>query len=71
MAQKVESGAAVHGSFDDLQPVDLPLDRTGAPGQRQGGMYGIAILAKAASEALETPGLSDRCSALVTGNPVS
>src|SRR3954447_5127 len=25
VAQKVESGAAVHGSFDDLQPVDLPL----------------------------------------------
>jgi hypothetical protein len=23
VAQKVESGAAVHGSFDDLQPVDL------------------------------------------------
>ena len=60
MAQKVESGAAVHGSFDDLQPVDLPLDWTGAPRQRQGGMHGIAILTKAASEALEAPGLSGR-----------
>src|SRR3954466_11904155 len=60
VAQEVEAGTAVHGSFDDLQPVDLSLDRTGAPGQRQGGMYGIAILAKAASEALETPGLSGR-----------
>src|SRR3954471_13443860 len=60
VAQKVESGAAVHGSFDDLQPVDLPLDRIGAPGQRQGGMHGIAILTKAASEALEAPRLSGR-----------
>src|SRR3954462_6247470 len=60
VAQEVESGAAVHGSFDDLQPVDLPLDWTGAPGQRQGGMHGIAILTQAASEALETPGLSGR-----------
>src|SRR3954470_10892731 len=33
---------------------------SGAPGQRQGGMHGIAILAKAASEALEAPGLSGR-----------
>jgi hypothetical protein len=60
VAQKVESGAAVHGSFDDLQPVDLPLDWTGAPRQRQGGMHGIAILTKAASEALEAPVLSGR-----------
>src|SRR3954471_5430554 len=53
-----ESSAAVHGSFDDLQPVDLPLDC--APRQRQGGMHGIAILTKAASEALEAPVLSGR-----------
>ena len=33
---------------------------SGAPGQRQGGMHGIAILTKAASEALEAPGLSGR-----------
>src|SRR4051794_13414499 len=33
---------------------------SGAPGQRQGGMYGIAILTKAASEALEAPGFSGR-----------
>src|SRR3954469_194946 len=53
VAQKFKSGTAVHGSFDDLQPVDLPLDRAGAPGQRQGGMDGIAVLAKASGEALE------------------
>src|SRR3954454_20579430 len=53
VTQKVESSAAIHGPFDDLQPVDLPLDRTGAPGQRQGGMHGIAVLAKASGEALE------------------
>src|SRR3954467_11859733 len=60
VAQKVESGAAVHGALDDLQPVDLPLDWTGAPRQRQGGMHGIAIRTKAASEALEAAGLSGR-----------
>jgi len=60
VAQKVESGAAVHGPLDDLQPVDLSLDWTSAPGQRRGGMDGIAILAKAASEAFETPVLSGR-----------
>lgn len=44
VAQKVESGTSVHGALDGLQPIDLSLDRTGAPGQCQGGMYGIVIL---------------------------
>jgi transposase-like protein len=52
-AQKFEAGATVHGSLDDLQPVDLPLDRTGAPGQRQGGMDGLAVLTQAAGKPFE------------------
>src|SRR3954469_14076097 len=36
-----------------LQPVDLSLDRTSAPGQCQSSMYGIAILTQAPGKALE------------------
>jgi hypothetical protein len=49
--QEVETGAAVHGSFDHLQSIDLSLDRTGAPGQGQSRMDGIAILTKALGKA--------------------
>src|SRR4051812_37537492 len=58
VAQKVESGTTIHGPLDGLQPVDLSLDRTSAPGQRQGGMYGIAVLTQAPGKALEAAGLS-------------
>src|SRR4051794_30285693 len=58
VAQKVESGTTVHGPLDGLQPVDLSLDRTRAPGQRQGSMYGIAVLTQAPGKALEAAGLS-------------
>ena len=58
MAQKVESGTAVHGPLDDLQPVDLSLDWTGALRQHQGSMHGIAILTQAPGKALEAAGLS-------------
>src|SRR3954447_14569093 len=58
VAQKVESGTAVHGPLDGLQPVDLSLDRTRAPRQRQGSMYGIAVLTQAPGKALEAAGLS-------------
>jgi hypothetical protein len=44
VAQKVEAGTSVHGTLDGLQPIDLSFDRTGAPGQCQGSMYGIVIL---------------------------
>src|SRR3954451_487774 len=56
VAQKVESGAAVHGALDDLQPVDLSLDC--APGQRQGGMHSIAVLTQAPGKTVEAAGLS-------------
>src|SRR4051812_26255981 len=46
-AQKVEPGAPVHGALDDLQTVDLALDRAGAPGHRRGGMHGITIVTEA------------------------
>src|SRR4051812_27636405 len=60
VAQKVESGAAVHGALDDLQPVDLSLDRPCAPGQRQGGMHSIAVLTQAPGKTVEVAGLSGR-----------
>src|SRR3954467_1078952 len=60
VTQKVESGAAVHGPLDDLQPVDLSLDWTGAPGQRQGGMHSIAVLTQAPGKTVEAAGLSGR-----------
>src|SRR4051812_43808546 len=46
--------------MDRLMTFSRLICPSGAPGQRQGGMDGIAILAKAASEALETPGFSGR-----------
>jgi Mg2+ and Co2+ transporter CorA len=52
-AQEVETGAAVHGALDNFQPVDLALDWTGAPGQRQGGMDGFDILTEAPRETFE------------------
>ena len=57
MAQKVESGTTVHGALDDLQPVDLSLDRPCAPGQRQGGMHSIAVLTQAPGKTVEAVGL--------------
>jgi hypothetical protein len=56
-AQKVEAGTPVHGALDDLQTVDLALDRAGAPGHRQGGMHGVAIVTEARGEAFEATSL--------------
>ena len=52
-AEEIETGATVHGALDDFQSVDLALNRTGAPGQRQGGMDGFDILTEAPREAFE------------------
>jgi len=52
-AQEIETGATVHGAFHDFQPVDLSLDRTGAPGQRQGGVDGFDILTEAPRETFD------------------
>src|SRR3954453_12089611 len=46
--------------MDRLMTLSRLSLHTGAPRQRQGGMHGIAILTKAASEALEAPSLSGR-----------
>src|SRR3954462_15086488 len=41
--------------MDRLMTFSRLICPSGAPGQRQGGMHGIAILTQAASEALEAP----------------
>src|SRR3954471_24439382 len=46
--------------MDRLMTFSRLICPSGAPGQRQGGMHGIAILTQAASEALEAPVLSGR-----------
>ena len=38
-AKKIKLRAAIHGAFDELQPVDIPFHGTVAPGLLQGGEY--------------------------------
>ena len=44
LAQQVELGAAVHATLDQLEAVDLPLDRSVAPGLAHGRAHGCLIL---------------------------
>src|SRR3954468_22455115 len=57
-AQQVELGATIHVALDRLEPVDLTLDGTVAPGQRQGRPHGIDVLQQAPGEATQARGLS-------------
>jgi hypothetical protein len=42
-AQEIEACATVHLPFDELEPVHLTFDLAVAPGQSQGGLYGLLI----------------------------
>src|SRR5512134_3021204 len=50
-AEKIEAGPAVHVALDELQTVDVPFDRPGAPRFAQGGMDSVIILPQADGEA--------------------
>jgi hypothetical protein len=50
-AQEIEAGATVHLPFDELEPVHLTFDLAVAPGQSQGGLYGLLISHEAGGEA--------------------
>ena len=52
-AQQVEFGSPVHGPLQQLQPVDLPLDGTGAPGLDKGGQHRVMVALDAARERVE------------------
>lgn len=39
-AEQVEVGAAIHGSFDQLEAVNVPFDRSIAPWMLKGGNNG-------------------------------
>jgi len=47
LAEQVEPGAAVHGSFEQLQLVDLPFSLTVAPRQGECGADGSAVMLEA------------------------
>ena len=42
--EKIEFGATIHASFNELEPIYIAFQRTIAPGQRQSRKYGIFIL---------------------------
>ena len=52
-AEKIEAGPAVHVALDELETVDVPFDRPGAPRFAQGGMDSVIILSEADGEASE------------------
>ena len=52
-AEKIEAGPAVHITLDELETVDVPFDRPGAPRFAQGGMDSIIVLPQAGCEAFE------------------
>src|SRR5262249_52002642 len=52
-AQEIEVGAAKHLAFHHFQPVDVPLDRAGTPGQGDAGFDRLIVLAEPARKALQ------------------
>lgn len=50
LPEQIEAGAAVHLSFDQLQPVDLTFDHAVAPRQLQRGCHCILVSSKTSSE---------------------
>lgn len=49
-AQRVESGSTIHLPLDQLQPIDLSLNPSVAPGQRERGQDSVLILHPAANK---------------------
>lgn len=63
-AQEIESGSAVDVALDQFRAIDLPLDRTVAPGFDDGRGHGCLVLAEPGDKAAETGrgcGLQPRC----------
>ena len=53
LAQKIELGSAVHAALDQLEAVDLPLDRAVAPGFDDGCAHGYLVLPEPGDETSE------------------
>ena len=52
-AQEIEVRAAQHLAFHHFQPVDVPLDRAGTPGQGDAGFHRRIVLAQSVGKALQ------------------
>ena len=57
-AKKIEAGPTVHVALDELQTIDVPFDRSGAPRFAQGGMDSVIILPQADGEAFDVTAFS-------------
>lgn len=55
LAEEVELGATVHGSFQQFEFCDLSLSLSIAPRHGECGAHGIAILGKSIGEGLDGP----------------
>ena len=51
--KEVVFGTTIHGPLQQLQPVDLAFDRTGAPGFNEGGQYRVMVALDTPHEAIE------------------
>src|SRR5690349_23181679 len=54
--KEFEAGSAVHRPLQHLDPTDLAFDGTGGPGQVEGSLYGIDVLAQRGGKARERRG---------------
>ena len=54
--KEFEAGSAVHRPLQHLDPTDLSFDGTGGPGQVEGSLYGIDVLAQLGGKARERRG---------------
>ena len=52
-AEEIEACTAKHLAFQHLQPVDVPLDRAGTPGQGDTGFHRRIVLAQSVGKALQ------------------
>ena len=52
-AKKVITSTAIHGPFQQFQPIDLSLDWTGAPRFNECCRYGVVIAIDATDERIE------------------
>src|SRR4051795_13693797 len=50
LPEQVKASTAVHGALDRLQPIDLPLGGTGAPGRGNGRDHGRLVALEAPNE---------------------
>ena len=49
-AEKIEAGAAIHGTLDELEPMDVAFDRSIAPWLLEGGQDSGFVPAKVSGE---------------------